>query len=235
MSNSDGMDAEREAFEQLTRRDSQDPASANDFSLFCAGYAAALRTTATAAQAEPVAVATFPPRIMEVLLEIADRKGTPTRGPWEDGDGLPLQDAADEAIAWISRATPQPPTAEPGQPSSAVDESNFFSRFVQFASEQGDHTPDSFAKGIVRLANEAHRLLAAKPPEQGRAADVAVSYRDYSAGFVKRMERLKLLADAANPLDGLPVMAKDLKQILEIATQPLQPLADSRGSDEVGV
>lgn len=44
---------------------------------------------------------TFPPRIMELLIEVADRKGTATRGPWEDGNGQPLQDDAAAAIAWI--------------------------------------------------------------------------------------------------------------------------------------
>lgn len=43
----------------------------------------------------------FPQRIMELLIEVADRKGTATRGPWEDGNGQPLQDDAAAAIAWI--------------------------------------------------------------------------------------------------------------------------------------
>ncbi|RYF31383.1 MAG: hypothetical protein EOO23_02780 [Comamonadaceae bacterium] len=46
----------------------------------------------------------FPPSILALLHEVADRKGTPTRGPWEDELGNPLQDDADAAIAWI-RAT----------------------------------------------------------------------------------------------------------------------------------
>lgn len=46
----------------------------------------------------------FPARILDLLREVADRKGTPTRGPWEDGNGEPLQDDADAAIAWIQSA-----------------------------------------------------------------------------------------------------------------------------------
>lgn len=47
----------------------------------------------------------FPRRIMDLLREVADRIGTPTRGPWEDGDGEPLQDDAEAAIAWIYAKT----------------------------------------------------------------------------------------------------------------------------------
>jgi len=53
--------------------------------------------------AEGVA-AGFPARIMTLLAEVADRKGSATSGPWEDGDGEPLQDDADIALAWIARA-----------------------------------------------------------------------------------------------------------------------------------
>lgn len=44
----------------------------------------------------------FPPRIMAVLREVAERKPKGMQGPWEDGDGEPLQDDAEEAIAWIN-------------------------------------------------------------------------------------------------------------------------------------
>lgn len=65
-----------------------------------------------AAGQEPVA---FPGSIMALLREVADRKGTGARGPWQDGKGNPMQDAADAAIAWIcARAAPQPaPVREP--------------------------------------------------------------------------------------------------------------------------
>lgn len=46
----------------------------------------------------------FPERILDLLREVADRQGTPTRGPWEDGNGEPLQDDADAALAWIQSA-----------------------------------------------------------------------------------------------------------------------------------
>lgn len=49
----------------------------------------------------PAQQGAFPPRIMELLSEVTDRKGTETRGPWEDGNGQPLQDDAEAAIAWI--------------------------------------------------------------------------------------------------------------------------------------
>jgi hypothetical protein len=44
----------------------------------------------------------FPQRIMDLLLEVADRQGTETRGPWEDGNGAPLQDDAEAALSWIN-------------------------------------------------------------------------------------------------------------------------------------
>lgn len=55
----------------------------------------------------------FPPRIMELLRDVADRKGSETRGPWEDGNGEPLQDDADAAIAWVLSSAPQPAPQPP--------------------------------------------------------------------------------------------------------------------------
>jgi hypothetical protein len=49
--------------------------------------------------AEPGRV--FPPRIMELLEQVADRNPGTTKGPWEDAQGLPMQDDADAAISWI--------------------------------------------------------------------------------------------------------------------------------------
>ena len=64
---------------------------------------------ATRPAAPAPAPADFPPRIHDLLREIADRKGTAQRGLWEDGNGEPLQDDADAALAWISAASaPQP-------------------------------------------------------------------------------------------------------------------------------
>lgn len=54
----------------------------------------------------------FPARIMALLREVADRKGTEHTGPWEDGNGEPMQDDADAAIAWI---TARAPTANTGE------------------------------------------------------------------------------------------------------------------------
>ena len=55
---------------------------------------------------QPAASADFPARIMALLVEVADRKGTETKAPWEDGNGEPLQDDADAALAWIAAAAP---------------------------------------------------------------------------------------------------------------------------------
>ena len=43
----------------------------------------------------------FPARVRSLLLEVADRKGTATHGPWEDGSGEPLQSDAEAALRWI--------------------------------------------------------------------------------------------------------------------------------------
>lgn len=44
----------------------------------------------------------FPPRIMALLRDVADRNGTEQYGPWQDGNGEPLQDDAEAALAWIA-------------------------------------------------------------------------------------------------------------------------------------
>lgn len=65
-----------------------------------------------ATQATPDAVeagkdaSAFPPRILALLHEVADRVGTEFRGPFEDENGEPLQDDADAALAWIAAAAP---------------------------------------------------------------------------------------------------------------------------------
>jgi hypothetical protein len=44
----------------------------------------------------------FPSRILVLLREVARRTETKSHGLWEDGNGEPLQDDADVAIAWIA-------------------------------------------------------------------------------------------------------------------------------------
>lgn len=51
----------------------------------------------------------FPVRIMDQLQEIARREDTEHYGSWTDGNGEPLQDDADAAIAWIKAAAPVVP------------------------------------------------------------------------------------------------------------------------------
>lgn len=60
------------------------------------------RLRATPAPGAPGKEAAFPPRILALLHEVADRNGTATHGPFEDGKGDPLQDDADAALAWIA-------------------------------------------------------------------------------------------------------------------------------------
>ena len=57
--------------------------------------------------------AAFPPKILELLHEVADRRGTEFHGPWEDANGDPLQDDADAAIAWIKAHSAQPKGLSP--------------------------------------------------------------------------------------------------------------------------
>ena len=68
--------------------------------------------------AQPAAVGAvphdFPPYIMGLLREVADRSPGPYKGPWEDQDGMPRQDDADAAIAWIeARAVGAVPEWQP--------------------------------------------------------------------------------------------------------------------------
>jgi hypothetical protein len=44
----------------------------------------------------------FPPRMLEHLREVAKRDPSDNRGPWEYGDGSPMQDDADAALRWIA-------------------------------------------------------------------------------------------------------------------------------------
>lgn len=74
------------------------PSIARDWKWFDLGL---IHARAVAHQLE-AAEAGFPARILALLHELADRDGTPTQGPAEDGNGEPLQDDADAALAWIS-------------------------------------------------------------------------------------------------------------------------------------
>lgn len=66
-------------------------------------YREACAKAATPAPGAPGQEAAFPARILSLLHEVADRVGTEFRGPFEDGNGDPLQDDADAALAWIAR------------------------------------------------------------------------------------------------------------------------------------
>ena len=50
--------------------------------------------------------AAFPPRILALLKEMAERNPVGSRGPWEYANGERMQDDADAALAWIAGATP---------------------------------------------------------------------------------------------------------------------------------
>lgn len=59
------------------------------------------RSSTREVQVHTEAVEGFPARIRSLLLEVADRRGTATHGPWEDGSGEPLQSDAEAALRWI--------------------------------------------------------------------------------------------------------------------------------------
>ncbi|CAN7387818.1 NADAR family protein [Variovorax sp. LjRoot178] len=44
----------------------------------------------------------FPPRILAVVKEMAQRSSSGHHGPWEDSAGEPLQQDADTALAWLA-------------------------------------------------------------------------------------------------------------------------------------
>lgn len=62
-------------------------------------------TTVTVAAAKQ-APEGFPQRIWDLLLDVADREPPEGFGVFEDGNGEPLQDDADSALAWIAGASP---------------------------------------------------------------------------------------------------------------------------------
>ena len=45
----------------------------------------------------------FPPRILQTLKDMADRRSIGNRGPWEYGDGTPMQDDAEKFIEELRR------------------------------------------------------------------------------------------------------------------------------------
>lgn len=69
-----------------------------------------------AAPAAPSVPASFPAAIWQLLLTVADRKGTEYTGPWEGPNGEPMQDDADAAIAWIKARSAAPAAAPAGDP-----------------------------------------------------------------------------------------------------------------------
>lgn len=74
---------------------------------------------------EPVQV--FPPRIMELLEQVADRNPGAAKGPWEDAQGLPMQEDADAAISWIKARSVA--TQEPVQAGELPDEREAFEQW----------------------------------------------------------------------------------------------------------
>ena len=66
------------------------------------------KRAALAAAPQQEAPADFPTRILALLRDVA-------AGPWEDGNGEPLQDDAEAALRWIASraAAPQPAAADP--------------------------------------------------------------------------------------------------------------------------
>ncbi len=146
-------------------------------------------------------------------------------------------------IRRIVYTAPQAPTAEPDfiditdmlklesmKPVEGLDE------IMKHYETTFGRTPDAFMGKVVAETKERllmwwaiHRdairaalVVAEKDQtnEQGRAADVAVSYRDYAAGFPLRMKRLQKVVDGSTPLDGTLIMVKDLQQLLTLAQPP---------------
>lgn len=95
----------------------------------------------------------FPPRIMKLLLEVAEREGKGSRGPWEDGDGEPLQEDADAAISWIDHmaATPSQSAVQP------LSEAQAFAISAPIFGG-GNRYPSAELK-LVRAIERAHGIV----------------------------------------------------------------------------
>lgn len=169
---------------------------------------------------------TFPVAIWQLLLEVADRKGTQFTSPWEGPDGEPLQDDADAAIAWIKAAVQAPE----GAPDRAV--------VMRQALEDAAAALDDAGKPVA--AQEARAALAAQnattPPGGSQAAEPGGSQArvvapspaegdepmeerpDYCAGFVagQRYAEKHLLAAQPNTQPkGTTIDCADLKSRLD--------------------
>jgi hypothetical protein len=59
--------------------------------------------------------ANFPARIWALLLDVADRNPKEGFGLFEDGNGDPMQDDADAALAWLTRAAAALATQQQGE------------------------------------------------------------------------------------------------------------------------
>ena len=94
----------------------------------------------------------FPPRIMKLLLEVAEREGKGSRGPWEDGDGEPLQEDADAAISWIDHMASAPLPHAVGKPLSNA-------QFVKCIEAAGFKKWDSRTWSLKREIEAAHGIV----------------------------------------------------------------------------
>ena len=88
----------------------------------------------------------FPPRIMKLLLEVAEREGKGSRGPWEDGDGEPLQEDADAAISWIDHMASAPLPHAVGKPLSDYEIDALLTE-----EHAGDSEMHEFARQVLAL------------------------------------------------------------------------------------
>lgn len=115
----------------------------------------------------------FPPRIMELLEQVADRNPGAAKGPWEDAQGLPMQDDADAAISWIKARSVA--TQEPVQAGELPDEREAFEahmvddgyeevpRICKDGSPSAGEYADSFWQGKWETWQARAALSARKP------------------------------------------------------------------------
>lgn len=119
--------------------------------------------------AEPVDPA-YPFYELKFIMRVLSHKGGAPKQDWDTAYGM----AREIFSRWHKdrQSTAEGQTKQGRAADGAVsDTRDFLTRFVQFASESNDHTLDSFYRGINRLANEAHKIIATQPPS---ASPVAV-------------------------------------------------------------
>lgn len=136
----------------------------------------------------------FPPRILALLRDVSDRKGTGTAGPWEDAHGEPLQDDADAALRWIASraAAPQPAAAE------HVVDANKMARPDHLVDLNKMFPPD-FNALIGWLADEAHAAIrAAYPAVRTESLDRAVQ------SYFEAMQPAASTVPATNVHEAIP-------------------------------